>query len=59
MKSEAQNMRKLIKFTAEATNLPQDQRSLRDQLTDLITIANRHGLYDAADFIRYTILKLK
>ena len=30
----------------------QTQRALQDQLRDLIEIANRLGLYDAADFIR-------
>ena len=29
-----------------------DQRSTYDQLLDLITLANKHGLYDAADWIR-------
>jgi hypothetical protein len=28
-----------------------DQRSLTDQMRDLIPIANRKGLYDAADYI--------
>jgi len=32
-------------------SLPQRQDSLRDQLTDLRTIANRLGMYDAADAI--------
>lgn len=32
-----------------------DQRSLTDQLQDLIGIANKHGLYDAADYITRAI----
>lgn len=28
------------------------QRSLDEQLKDLVTLANRFGLYDAADFLR-------
>ena len=31
--------------------LPQDRRPLVDQLIDLISAANRLGLYDAADFV--------
>lgn len=30
---------------------PQSQESLNDQLAELVDIANREGLYDAADFI--------
>jgi len=37
--------------------VPQRQDSLDDQLNDLITIANRFGFYDAADYLRYTVLK--
>jgi hypothetical protein len=33
----------------------QTQKSLSDQLTDLIDVANRLGLHDAADFIRSKI----
>jgi hypothetical protein len=29
----------------------QDQRSLIDQLKDLVPLANKHGLYDAADWL--------
>lgn len=29
-----------------------DQRSLTDQLTSLYALANKHGMYDAADFVR-------
>lgn len=29
-----------------------DQRSLIDQLRSLIILADHHGLYDAADYIR-------
>ena len=39
--------------------LPQRQDSLDGQLKDLITIANRFGFYDAADHIRYNILKIE
>ena len=37
--------------------LPQRQDSLTEQLEDLYIIANKFGMYDAADFIRYNILK--
>lgn len=33
-----------------------DQRSLTDQLQDLVSLANRHHLYDAADFISIHVL---
>ena len=33
-----------------------DQRDLQSQLIKLINLANKNGLYDAADFIRYNIL---
>jgi hypothetical protein len=29
-----------------------DQRSLYEQLRDLVQLANRAGMYDAADFVR-------
>jgi len=32
-----------------------DQRSTTDQLQDLVRLANAHGLYDAADFVRAAI----
>lgn len=32
-----------------------DQRSTYDQLRDLVQLANRHGLYDAADFVERAI----
>ncbi len=34
-----------------------DQRSLDDQLTDLIVMANKAGLYDAADFLLTKLVK--
>ncbi len=30
----------------------QTQRALQDQLTDLMDVANRIGMYDAADYLR-------
>lgn len=37
-----------------------DQRSLIEQLQDLVFIANKEGLYDAADFIsNYVTVSLK
>jgi hypothetical protein len=33
----------------------QDQRSLTDQLKDLILLANRNGMYDAADWLQARI----
>lgn len=38
---------------------PQRQDSTNDQLKDLMVFANRLGLYDAADFIKYKIQQLK
>ena len=38
---------------------PQHQGSLTDQLKELVTLANKAGLYDAADLIRYRILNEK
>lgn len=35
---------------------PQRQDSVTDQLKDLIVIANKFGLYDAADYIRKLLL---
>ena len=29
-----------------------DQRSVTDQLNELVLLANRNGLYDAADWLR-------
>lgn len=38
---------------------PQRQDSTTDQLVDLYVIANKFGLYDAADFIKYAVNKHK
>ena len=38
---------------------PQRQDALNDQLKDLILIANKFGFYDAADYIKYSVLKMK
>lgn len=32
-----------------------DQRSLQDQLKELRVLANKHGLYDAADYLSLVI----
>lgn len=32
-------------------NLMPDQRSVTEQLTNLVEMANKHGLYDAADWL--------
>lgn len=37
--------------------LPQSQVGLDDQLSDLLAVANRLGLYDAADFIKEALGK--
>lgn len=39
-------------------NIPQRQDSLTDQMIDLYTIANKFGLYDAADYIRKNFMKI-
>lgn len=36
-----------------------DQRSLQEQLTDLIVEANKRGMYDAADWIARQINQVK
>jgi hypothetical protein len=36
---------------------PQDQRSATDQLRTLVVLANREGLYDAADLVQRFLLK--
>ena len=36
-----------------------DQRSLNDQLKSLIELANENGLYDAADWIESTLIKME
>lgn len=40
------------RIVARAGVVPQSQESLVDQLRDLISLANRFGLYDAADYLR-------
>ena len=47
-------------FREVSKNLPkmqQRQDSTTDQLIDLVGVANRLGLYDAADFIKDTLKK--
>ena len=34
------------------SGLTPDQRSTYDQVKDLIQIANQHGMYDAADWLK-------
>ena len=36
----------------EIPKLPQRQDALNDQLKDLVLVANRLGMYDAADWVR-------
>lgn len=36
--------------------LPQRQDSVQEQLSDLVQVANRLGMYDAADFLKYYVL---
>jgi len=47
------------KIIISIPKLPQRQDSLVDQLSDLIAVANRLGLYDAADYIISVIKELK
>ena len=44
------DLKKMIPF-----QLPQRQDSLMDQLYDLKFIANRLGMYDAADYLKFVI----
>jgi len=41
-----------VRNEAGETLLAQRQDSLQDQLEDLIVVATRNGMYDAADWIR-------
>lgn len=41
----------LAKLLRDIPRVPQRQDSLHEQLMDLIKVANRLGMYDAADFI--------
>lgn len=46
------NMRELIEtINFEEANLPQSQDSVYDQLVELHSLANKNGLYDAADVL--------
>ena len=38
-------------------NKPQSKSSLTDQLYELVEVANREGLYDAADFLNRHLLR--
>lgn len=40
------------RYLKRVPNHPQRQDGTRDQLRDLIVLANKAGLYDAADFVR-------
>jgi hypothetical protein len=42
----------IVKLMAETEQQPQTQEPLNDQLRKLYVLANRYGLYDAADFVR-------
>lgn len=37
---------------------PQRQDSIKDQFVDLITMANKMGCYDAADFLREQVWEI-
>jgi hypothetical protein len=47
----------IIKLVAETEQQPQTQEPLDDQLRKLYFLANRYGLYDAADFVRNVLEK--
>ena len=49
-KTEASKTRGSVSILGNL-QMPQDQRSLRDQLETLKVVANRLGLYDAADYL--------
>jgi len=44
-------LQQIIREEITNTKMP-DQRSVTDQLKDLIKFANQNGLYDAADWIQ-------
>jgi hypothetical protein len=47
----------IIEVVAETKQRPQTQEPLNDQLYKLCFLANRFGLYDAADFVRNVLEK--
>lgn len=49
------NTLEAIKNIDEDNYVQQDQRSLYDQVLDLISIAEKHGKYDAADWLKTQI----
>ena len=44
-----------LKILNSIPKLPQRQDSLTDQLTDLVIVANKFGMYDAADYLKHLI----
>jgi len=44
---------------SDIPSLPQRQDSLMEQLCDLIAVANKFGLYDAADLLTMLLLNHK
>lgn len=44
-----------LEYIQKIPSMPQSQESAFDQLKELILIANRVGLYDAADWIQRRI----
>jgi hypothetical protein len=47
----------IVRLVAETEQQPQTQEPLDDQLRKLYFLANRYGLYDAADFVRSVLEK--
>ena len=51
----AKALEDLIKVSVKSPSQPQRQDSVLDQLRDMVSVANREGCYDAADFLRRTV----
>jgi hypothetical protein len=55
---EAEDTARKSKWFSSLPTLPQRQDSLLDQLRDLQAVANRLGMYDAADFLSTTLRRI-
>lgn len=50
-------MRQALEILEKIPKLPQRQDAVLDQLMDLWHVANKLGMYDAADFISRSVLE--
>ena len=52
MTTRSEDIRYILNQIQQAGQAPQSQASLTDQLQELRVLANKAGLYDAADWLR-------